>query len=451
MSPSLSNRVTYKDLVAYFHEGSKTGGNRRIGTEYELFGVDPHTCAAVPFNGARGIEMIMRRMLENPGWSPVCEEDRLICLVSEENSSVTIEPGAQIELSGAPLKDLREISEELKDYLSLLHSVTRDLEIDFIGIGMHPVSREEEIPFVDKCRYEIMAPYLKEKGALAHAMMKETATVQVNLDYTDEQDAMDILRTAMGITSLVSAIFANSPLSGGKPNGFLSRREHVWLHTDPDRCGLLPFVFKEDAAFEDYLNYSLKVPMMFVVREGEWIPMNGIPFGDYLEKGRHGLTPTKEDWNLHQSTLFPEVRLKQYIELRGADAQSPGMVLAVPAFWKGILYDKGARRAAWEIVRDWSFSERLELHKNVCRLGLNAEVRGRTILGAAQELVRIAKEGLLLQGDETTYMEPLEEMILKKGKSPAEVLLDKWDGWHQDVRKLVRYCSYFLREEKVLP
>ncbi|MEK6775664.1 MAG: glutamate-cysteine ligase family protein [bacterium] len=438
-----SRRIGYEDLVRYFHEGSKPSGCLRIGGEYELFGVHARTGVAVPYEGEGGIQSILNRLLKNPRWAPLCEKEHLICLLGKDSSNVTLEPGAQIELSGAPRSTLLELSEELKEYIRELHSVSGDLGIDFIGIGMHPVSRQEEIPFVAKCRYDIMAPYLKEKGLLSHHMMKETATVQVNLDYTDEADAMDKLRTAMGITSMVSAMFANSPLSGGRANGFMTRREYVWMHTDPDRCGLLSFALREDARFEDYLRYALKVPMMFVVREGKWVPMNGISFGDFLERGALGLQAIMEDWRLHLSTLFPEVRLKQYIEVRGVDAQSPGMVLSVPALWKGILYDPEARRATWDMVRGWSFDERLKLHEEICRLGLRARIRGKIILGMAQELVRIAKQGLRRQGEDLRFMDPLEELILEKEQTPAEVLLEKWESWNHDVQKLIRNCSYF--------
>ena len=438
-----SRRIGYEDLIRYFHEGSKPSGGLRIGGEYELFGVHARSGVAVPYEGEGGIQFILNRLLKNPRWAPLCGEEHLICLLGKDASNVTLEPGAQIELSGAPRSTLLELSEEIKGYIRELYSVTEDLGIDFIGIGMHPVSRQEEIPFVTKCRYQIMAPYLKERGPLSHHMMKETATVQVNLDYTDEADAMDKLRTAMGITSLVSAMFANSPLSGARPNGFMTRREYVWMHTDPDRCGLLSFALHEGTSFEDYLQYALKVPVMFVVREGRWIPMHGIRFSDFLEKGALGLQATIEDWRLHLSTLFPEVRLKQYIEVRGVDAQAPGMVLSVPALWKGILYDPEARGAAWDMVRGWSFDERLKLHEEICRMGLRARIRGKITLGMAQELVRIAKEGLRRQGEDLRFMSPLEELILEKGQTPAELLLEKWEAWNHDVQKLIRYASYF--------
>jgi glutamate--cysteine ligase len=443
VNASDAERIGHDDLLQYFQQGNKQADQLRIGGEFELFGVESETGVAVPFAGEKGIRLIMERMLENPKWSPLCEENQLICLLGNDDSNITIEPGAQIELSGAPKRTLDEVSRELAGFLEELHSVSHDLGRDFIGIGMHPVSRQEDIPFVNKCRYEIMAPYLKEKGTLSHNMMKETATVQVNLDYTSEQDAMDKLRTSMGITSLVSAMFANSPLSGGKPNGFLTRREHVWHHTDPDRCGLYSFVFDEGASFKDYLRYALEVPMIFIVRDGRCIAMHGIPFSDFLEKGSQGFYAVMDDWTLHLSTLFPEVRLKQYIEVRGVDAQAPGLVLTVPALWKGILYDDEARSAAWEMVRDWSFDERLELHSDICRLGLKAEVRGKTILGMAQELFRISREGLRRQGEDVSLMEPLEELILKQGRTPAEVLLEKWEEWHHDIQRLIRYCSYF--------
>ncbi len=435
--------ICYDDLLHYFDEGRKPAAALRIGGEYELFGIAADSGKAIPFEGRRGVRRILERMLADANWSPLCEANQLICLIGRDDSNITIEPGAQIELSGAPQANLWAVASELSHYVEQLRAVTRDWHIDFIGIGMHPFSRTDAIPFVDKCRYAIMAPYLKEKGRLSEAMMKATATVQVNLDYTNEADAMEKLRTAMGITSVVSAIFAHSPLSAGRPNGFLTRREHVWRHTDPDRCGLLPFVFEQDASFEDYLRYALQVPMMFVVRDQRWIPMHGILFGDFMARGHAGLRATREDWDLHQSTLFPEVRLKQYLEVRGADAQPPHLVLAVPALWTGILYDPEARRAAWELVRDWRIEERQALHRDICREGLQARVRGTPLLGMAQELIRIAGDGLRRQGEASDLLAPIEALVLKQGKTPAEILLEKWDAWHHDVSRLIRYCSYF--------
>ncbi len=443
MAVTESPRITLDDLSRYFREGCKEPDRLSIGGEFELFGVDPETFRAIAYEGVPGVRLIMDRFLAQPQWSPQCEGEELICLLGEDGSNITLEPGGQLELSGAPQSGVGRIREEFSSYLAQLRRMTKDLSVDFIGIGMHPVSRAEEIPFVNKCRYEIMAPYLKEKGKLAHVMMKETATVQVNLDYTSEEDAMEKFRTAMGITSIVSAMYANSPLSGGRPNGYLTMREHVWMHTDPDRCGLLPFAFKEDATFEDYLRYSLNVPMMFIIREGEWIPMKGILFKKFLEEGYSGFHATEEDWKLHQSTLFPEVRMKQYLEIRGVDGQAPGMVMTVPAFWTGILYDDEARRAAWELVQDWSFTERQELHEAVCRQGLAAVIRGTPLLDLARDLVRIAREGLARRGEDVKLLEPLEEMILEEGKCPAEILLKGWEESHHDVKALLKDCSFF--------
>jgi len=435
--------ITREDLSRYFREGCKAPDRLSIGGEFELFGVDPDSGRAVGYDGVPGIHLILDRFLHGPQWGPQCEGGDLICLLGKEGSNITLEPGGQLESSGAPQPGLAGVREGLASYVVQLRRVTDDLPIDFIGIGMHPVSRAEEIPFVNKCRYAIMAPYLQEKGKLAHSMMKETATVQVNLDYTGEADAMEKFRTAMGITSIVSAMYANSPLSGGKPNGYLTRREYVWMHTDPDRCGLLPFVFKEEASFEDYLRYSLAAPMLFIIRDGEWIPMEGIPFGEYLKKGRTGFSATREDWELHQSTLFPEVRLKQYLEIRGVDGQAPGRVMTVPAFWTGILYDDEARRAAWDLVRDWTFEERMTLHAAVCRQGLSTRIRGIPLLDLARELVRIAREGLSRIGQDVKLLEPLEEMILEEGKCPAEILLAEWESSRHDVKRLIASCSFF--------
>jgi len=435
--------VNEEDLLRYFHDGCKDAGNLRVGGEYELFPVDPRTGAATPYLGDRGVGRILEEMLKRPDWSPVCEGDALICLLGTDGSNITLEPGGQVELSGAPKERLGELAEELQRFLGELHHISRDFKVDFIGMGMHPVSREKDIPFIDKCRYAVMAPYLQEKGSLAHTMMKETATVQVNFDYTSEADAMEKLRTVMGITSLVSAMFANSPLSGGKANGFMTRREHVWQYTDPDRCGLISFVFDREASFQDYLDYALDVPMMLVIRNGCCIPMHGIPFRRFWREGIQGVDPVADDWALHLSTLFPEVRLKQYIEIRGVDGQAPGMVLSVPAFWKGILYHPDARQAAWEMVQAWSFPERLKLHEDICRVALKAKVRRTAVLDLARELVRIAAEGLRLQGESEETLPPLEDLILKQGKCPAEILLEKWDRWKPDVSRLVRYASYF--------
>lgn len=443
MITNKTKQVSDEALLSYFLDGCKGEGDLRIGGEYELFPVEPETGAAIPFSGDRGVGRILERLLEKPDWSPVFEGDALICLLGRDGSNITLEPGAQVELSGAPRKRLRDLATELQRFLRELHYVSRDLKVDFIGMGMQPVSQEKDIPFIKKCRYAIMAPYLQDKGSLAHTMMKETATVQVNLDYTGEADAMDKLKTVMGITSLVSAMFANSPLSGGKPNGFMTRREHVWQDTDPDRCGLLPFVFDREASFQDYLDYALHVPMMLLIREGCCIPMHGIPFRRFWREGVPGIDPVADDWALHLSTLFPEARLKQYIEIRGVDGQAPGMVLSVPAFWKGILYHSDARLAAWEMVQKWSLAERLRLHQDVCRLALKAKVGRSVVLDLASELVRIAAEGLRLQGETDAYLAPLEDLILKQGKCPAEVVLEKWDRWKPNVSRLVRYASYF--------
>ncbi len=435
-------RIGYDDLLRHFYEGCKPESDLRVGGEYELFGVDSSSGTAVPYDGEEGIGRILDAMLVDPKWSAACEQDQLLCLVGRDRSNVTLEPGAQVELSGAPMGSLSGMGEELRGFVGELSHACRGMKVDFIGIGMHPVSTGGSIPFLRKCRYDVMAPYLEKKGALAHTMMKETATVQVNLDYTDEEDALDKLRTAMGVTSLVSAMLANSPLSGGKPNGFLTRREHVWLHTDPDRCGLLPFVFRREAGFEDYLRYALQVPMIFVFRDDVCVPMEGIPFREFLEKGAYGLKATLDDWELHLSTLFPEIRLKQYIELRGADAQGPGLALAVPSLWKGILYDREARTAAWELVSGWSLEERFLLHREVCRKGLQARIRGRSILGPARDLIRIARQGLENQKETLRFLEPLEDLVIGEGRCPAQVLLEKWEGWNHDAGKLIADCSY---------
>jgi len=311
------------------------------------------------------------------------------------------------------------------------------------------------VPWVPKRRYQVMSHYLREKGSLGHAMMKQTATIQAAVDYENEADAMEKLRVAMGITSLVTAMFANSPITGGRLNGYMTYRSHIWTDTDPDRCGLIRGALESGYTFEDYARFAAAVPMIFIERGGHYIPAGGIPFSRFMAQGYEGLRATMQDWEVHLTTIFTEVRLKDYIELRGADSQRPGLVMAVPALWKGILYDPAARAAAWDLVRAWTWEERLDLHRDICRRALMARIRGVPVLDLANELLKIGLEGLRRQAviddqdrDERIYLEPLAHLISERRACPALILAQLWESeWRRDPNRLFAYCRFTAEGE----
>jgi glutamate--cysteine ligase len=331
-------------------------------------------------------------------------------------------------------------------------TVGNELGITFLGLGMQPVSRLEEIEWVPKQRYRIMGPYMTRVGSLGQRMMKQTATVQANIDYADEADAMMKMRVGMGIAPLVNAMFANSSVAEGDLNGYMSFRGHIWTDTDAARCGLLPFVFRSDASFADYVEWALDVPLYFILRRGRYVPeVTGIPFRRFLAEGAAGERATLDDWNLHLTTLFPEVRLKGYIELRSADSQPPERMLALPALVKGVFYTADCLQAAWDLVKGWSFEERLALWRDVHREALLTRFRGIKVLDLACELYAVAEEGLRRQGaldrsgrDERVYLERMGEQ-LDMGRSPARVIAEKWKSeWEPDrrIERLIAYTEY---------
>jgi glutamate--cysteine ligase len=368
-------------------------------------------------------------------------------------SHVTLEPGAQVELSTGVHRSLVTLRDELYGCLTEIEEASRPLGIALLGLGLQPVTAPEDIDFIPKKRYAVMREYLPQRGARAHIMMKQTASIQVNLDYGSEADAADKLRTAMGLSPLVTGLYANSPIREGTLTGFMSFRALVWQDTDPDRCGLLPFVFKDGAGFADYLEYALDVPMFFVVRDDVWKPAHGMTFRKFIRKGFDGARATLDDFVLHLSTLFPEVRLKQYVEVRGADSGDPAAVLALAAFWKGILYDGASRRAAWELVRDLTFKERQRLLEEVSRQGPATRIAaaaGRPEGSSARpllvrdlliDLVRLARQGLNNQGaaaEEIACLDLLDRRLGGEGGCPAHRLAADWEGpLGRDPRALV--------------
>src|SRR6185369_14774931 len=384
------------ELEAYFHDAGKPRDNWRVGTEYEKVGIYRDTGQAIPYFGKRGVDFILRELIERFGWDAE-EQDGNIIALSRDKAQITLEPGGQIELSGEPCDSIHCSYGEFTQHIRELLEVSEPLDIVFLGLGMQPVSGLEEIEWVPKKRYRIMAPYMLKVGTLGQRMMKQTATVQANIDFTDEKDAMVKFRTGMGLAPVFIGIFANSPISDGKLNGYRSFREHIWTDTDKARSGLLQFAFLPEASFRHYMEYALDVPMYFIIRNHDYIDMTSVTFRQFMKHGFNGHYATLDDWNDHLTTLFPETRIKRYIEVRSADSQPPDLMPALSAIVKGAFYDPDCLQAAWDLVKGWSWDERMQAYLDSHRDALGARVRRYAILDLAEELFQIAWEGLRRQ------------------------------------------------------
>jgi len=442
---------TRDQLIGYFEEGAKPRERWRVGTEYEKVTVSAEDGRALPFSGPRGVEHILKRLAERYGYEPVAEGGRMIALKGER-ASITIEPGGQIELSGEQCETIHCAQAEFAKHIEQLTEVGHEVNAVVLGLGMQPVSTIDEIELLPKTRYRIMYPYMARKGRLGQRMMKQTAGVQANLDYSDEADAMRKLRVSMGLVPLLYAMFANSPLCDGRLNGYQSFRGHIWSDTDNDRCGMLGFVFRDDAGFEDYTDYALDVPMYLIERDHRYFDLTrppGITFREFMRSGWNGHRATLEDWANHLTTIFTEVRLKQYIEVRTADSQPPSLMLAMPALFKGILYDDDCMTGAWDLVKRWSFEERLELVDTAQKVGLDARAGRVTLKDLAQEALMIASVGLERQNarnargeDESVYLLRMLDQV-RNGQNQASLTIDRWKGrWNYDVNRLVEGCAY---------
>jgi glutamate--cysteine ligase len=441
--------VTRRDaLVAYLASGAKRRSEWRVGTEYEKIAVDRKTGRAARYYGPRGIEAVLRRLADRFGWTPRLEGEHVIALEGRK-ATITLEPGGQLELSGEACDSIHCAQEELRQHVNEIVTVADELGLAFLGLGIQPLSPLDDIEWVPKPRYAIMAPYMTKVGTLGHRMMKQTATVQVNIDFDGEDDAMAKCRLGMGLSPILTAAFANSSISDGAPNGYMSYRQHIWTDTDRARCGLLPFAFSRDAGFEDYADWALDVPMYFIRRDGKFIDLSGLPFREFLKHGARGHHSTMADWQLHLTTLFPEVRLKTYIELRSVDSQSPERMLVLPALVKGVFYDDDCMLGAWDLVKAWSWSERLEIYDASHREALQARIRGVRLLDLARELSAIARVGLQRQNvrnsrgeNETIYLDALDRQ-LATGRSPAREIRDRWETeWEERIDRLIEFTAY---------
>jgi glutamate--cysteine ligase len=438
------------ELEAYFHDAGKPREKWRVGTEYEKVGIYRDTGQAIPYFGKRGVAFILQELIERFGWDAE-EQDGNIIALSRDKAQITLEPGGQIELSGEPCDSIHCTYAEFNQHIRELLEVAEPLGIIFLGLGMQPVSRLDEIEWVPKKRYRIMAPYMLKVGTLGQRMMKQTATVQANIDYSDERDAMAKFRTGMALAPILISMFANSPICDGEINGYRSFREHIWTDTDRNRSGLLKFAFASEASFAHYVEYALDVPMYFIIRNKNYIDMTHMTFRQFLQYGHNGERATIEDWGDHLTTLFPETRIKRYIEIRSVDSQPPDLMPALSALVKGAFYDSDCLEAAWDLVKGWSWDERMQAYLDAHRDALATRVRRYALLDLARELFEIAWEGLRRQNqvnavgeNETIYLKPLKD-LLAQGKCPADLLLEKWEGeLRHDIKRLIAYTAYKL-------
>lgn len=438
-------------LIASFARGEKPSDRWRIGTEHEKFVYALGDHHAPSYDEASGIRALLGE-LEQYGWAPVVEGGNVIALTGADGS-ISLEPAGQFELSGAPLDNLHQTCAETGRHLSQVKAAGDNLGVGFLGLGMWPDKTRAELPIMPKGRYAIMLRHMPRVGTLGLDMMLRTSTIQVNLDYASEADMVKKFRVGLALQPLATALFANSPFTEGKPNGKLSFRSHIWSDTDPARTGMLPFVFEDGFGYERYADYALDVPMYFVYRDGKYIDAAGLSFRDFL-KGElsvlPGELPTIDDWNDHLSTAFPEVRLKTFLEMRGADGGPWNRICALPALWVGLLYDQGALDAAWDLVKGWSLDERQSLRDAVPELALDAPLPGGGRLrDIAGEVLDIAHAGLAARGrlngagdNETGFLDPLRE-IVRSGKVPAQVLLDRYHGeWGGDISRVYGEASF---------
>jgi glutamate--cysteine ligase len=444
---------TREQLVAWFEAGSKPRAQFRIGTEHEKFAFTLEAHRPVPYEGVRSIRALLEGMQHLLGWEPIVEHGKIIGLFDVTGGgAISLEPGGQFELSGAPLETVHQTCSELMAHLAQVKEIARPLRIGFLGLGMTPNWTRAEIPVMPKGRYRIMTAYMPKVGRHGLDMMYRTCTVQTNLDFSSEADMVKKLRVALALQPIATAIFANSPFTEGKPNGFLSYRSEIWRDTDSDRSGMLPWAFEPGMGFERYVDYALDVPMYFVKRGDRYIDVAGQSFRDLMLgklSGLPGERATLSDWANHVSTIFPEVRLKRFLEMRGADGGPWRRLPALPAYWVGILYDDEMLEAAWTMVKGWTAEERQKLRDDVPRLGFAASIAGEHVLQLAKTTVEFAAQGLARRRcldhageDERRYLAPIHEH-LSRGITPAQDLLQKYHGaWHGSVDPLFDEYAY---------
>lgn len=437
-------------LIAFHASGGRAPQDWRIGTEHEKFGFRLDDLRPPAYDGEQGIGALLKG-LTRFGWQPVEEGGHIIAL-RRDDASITLEPAGQFELSGAQLENIHQTCKETNQHLAEVKAVADELGIGFLGMGFQPKWARADMPWMPKGRYKIMREYMPKVGALGLDMMTRTCTVQTNLDFENEADMVKKFRVSLALQPVATALFADSPFTEGKPNGYLSYRSQIWTDTDPDRTGMLDFVFEDGFGFERYVDYLLDVPMYFVYRNAQYMDCAGLSFRDFL-KGKlaplPGVLPTLADWSDHMTTAFPEVRLKKYLEMRGADGGPWRRLCALPAFWVGLLYDVEALDAAWDLVKDFSMAERNQLRDGVPKYALKLPFRGRSVRELAIEALKISAQGLKNRrrlnrhgDDEAVFLHPLMEIALAN-ETPAERKLALYHGvWNGDIDPLFRQFAY---------
>jgi glutamate--cysteine ligase len=439
-----------RQLAAYLESGAKPPEQWRVGTEHEKFVFRKGANGPVGYGGPDGIHALLEG-LKTFGWNGVYEGETLIGL-TQGLANISLEPGGQFELSGAPFDSIHDTAAETALHLAQVAEIAGPLDIGMLGLGFQPSLRRDEIPWMPKGRYAIMRAYMPKRGGEGHDMMLRTCTIQANLDFKSEACMVKKFRVSLALQPIATALFANSPFTEGKPNGFKSRRAHVWTDTDPDRTGDLPFVFETGFGFERYVDYALDVPMYFVMRDGKYIDASGQSFRDFMQgklPALPGELPTSTDWADHLTTIFPEVRLKKYLEMRGSDGGPASHIDALPALWTGIFYDDTALEAAWDLVKGWTRADRAELKASVPRDALTATVAGRSVRDVARDMLAIARSGLKARArlnaqgaDEGIFLDPLDR-IVETGMTQADTLLALYHGrWQGSVQPVFEEFAY---------
>ncbi|WP_417601166.1 glutamate--cysteine ligase [Pararhodobacter oceanensis] len=440
-------------LVEYLSIGSKPVADWRIGTEHEKFGYCKDTQVPLPYEGERSILAVLEGLRDRYNWDPVLEAGKLIGL-TRDGANVSLEPGGQLELSGAPLETIHQTCDEVNEHLREVKSIADEVGVGFIGLGAAPIWSHDDMPLMPKGRYKLMDGYMQKVGTHGRQMMRRTCTVQVNLDFGSEADMVKKLRVALALQPVATALFANSPFFENKVNGHKSWRSRVWRDLDPARTGTLPFVFDQGFGFEQYVDYALDVPMYFVYRDGKYIDALGQSFRDFLQgklPALPGEIPTLSDWADHLTTIFPEARLKQFIEMRGADGGQWRRLCALPGLWVGLLYDQSALDAAWDLAKDWDLETRDEMRVAASVDGLAARTNGIYMRELANEVLNIADAGLRARArpgsgglvpDETHFLNALRDSI-ETGQTPADELLERYHGdWNGDISQVYDEYSY---------
>ena len=440
-------------LAEYLESGCKPKDDWRIGTEHEKFGYCKDTLKPIPYEGERSVLAVLEGLRDKHGWAPLEEGGKLIGL-EKDGANVSLEPGGQLELSGAPLETIHQTCDEVNEHLRDVKDIADKVGVGFIGLGAAPIWKHEDMPMMPKGRYRLMTDYMDQVGTMGKSMMYRTCTVQVNLDFASEADMVQKLRVALALQPVATALFANSPFFEGKPNGHKSWRARVWRDLDPARTGMLPFVFEDGFGFEQYVDYVLDVPMYFVYRDGKYINALGQSFRDFL-KGElpalPGETPTLSDWADHLTTVFPEARIKKFMEMRGADGGPWRRICALPAFWVGLMYDQSSLDAAWDLVKHWDAETREAWRVEASVRGLQAIVGGRRMIDLASEVLDISRKGLIARQrsglggmvqDERHFLHALEDSI-ETGQTPADELLEHYNGdWNGDLTRIYSEFSY---------